>query len=84
MEKRVQVHRLLGLPRRASVGEMEQRCEALLDWFESDEVPENVRPWIAGPTQFVQEIYDGLGSQEAPATTVTESSEAAAMAKVLV
>jgi len=38
--------KLLGLPRSASSAEVRERCEDLLDWLESADVPNELRPWL--------------------------------------
>lgn len=60
MEKSVTIHRLLGLPRNASLEEMERQCEALLDWLESESIPEDLRPWASSLHALVQETYESL------------------------
>ncbi|MBI4233918.1 MAG: tetratricopeptide repeat protein [Chloroflexi bacterium] len=64
MEKTLAVHRILGLPPKASPEEMERRCETLLDWLESDGVPGELRAWALGQRALIQEIYDGLASSQ--------------------
>ncbi len=43
---RIDGRKLLGLPRNASSEEIEERCEDLLDWLESADVPDELHSWL--------------------------------------
>lgn len=84
MNKDIGINRLLDLPRDASPEEIEQQCEALLDWLDSDGVPNDIQSWASNLRDVVQEIYEGLGVLsgqqaevvEAPASVKKESEKA--------
>lgn len=59
-------HRILGLPVDAQPEDMERRCEALLEWLDSDAIPEDLRGWASEQVAVVQRIYVSLATSETP------------------
>ncbi len=59
---KVNSYQFLGLPRNASPDEVERRYSALLDWLQSERIPQNLRPWAEAQQDLIQEVYETLES----------------------
>lgn len=60
MEKKVELHRFLGMQQNATPEETETHCEALMDWLASSAVPNELQSWASNQRALVQEIYDSI------------------------
>lgn len=45
MKEEVRIEQFLGLPQDAASTEVKERCEALLGWLESEDIPDHLRSW---------------------------------------
>lgn len=64
MEKTWDLYGFLGLPRSASRDEVARRCEELLNWLESDAIPDELRPWTSSQRALVEDLYESLEPEE--------------------
>lgn len=64
MDNSKRIRRLLGLRADASKAEYEKRCEYLMDWLESDDIPDDLVTWASRQADLVHEIYVGLTEPE--------------------
>jgi tetratricopeptide (TPR) repeat protein len=64
VEKRTDLRHFLGLEENTSPDEVGKRCEALLDWLNSESVPQELRAWASAQRELVQDFYEGLTLDE--------------------
>jgi hypothetical protein len=60
MTSRAACCRFLGLSSNAPGAAIQARCAALLGWLESDEIPDDLRPWADHQAALVEECHDAL------------------------
>ena len=60
MNEEVGLEQFLGLPANASADVVARRCEQVLDWLESDDIPKPLRSWAENQARIVSDIYGGL------------------------
>lgn len=61
MKEEVRIEQFLGLPQDAASTEVKERCEALLGWLESDDIPDHLRSWAENQADIIVDIHEGLG-----------------------
>ena len=78
MERRIELRRFLGVPANSSRAAVAKRCEELLRWLDSGDIPSDLKPWASEQRRLLQEFYESLdmervveGEEEAGDDTVT-------------
>ncbi|MBI4297077.1 MAG: tetratricopeptide repeat protein [Chloroflexi bacterium] len=80
MPQKIDAYRFLGMPRSASAEELEARCQQLLLWLRSDDIPQELRPWAREQASLAESFADAL-TEEVGGPSSVEVTVASPQAK---